>query len=120
MTSLNAIAPSGTNFLLGGDQGLFRTLNNFARDDLFAMRASLSSNVFALAVQPDGRFLAAGAFTHAGGTNAGGLSRFFPDGTLDPSFRAQPDAVESNFVVRAMVLQPDGKIIIGGSFGHYN
>jgi uncharacterized delta-60 repeat protein len=120
MTSLDAIAPSGTNFLFGNRNGLFRTLNNFFLDDPFKIKCALNSNVFALAVQPDGRFLAAGAFTHAGRTNAGSIARFFPDGTLDTSFRAQPDAVESNFVVRAMVLQRDGKIIIGGMFTRYN
>jgi uncharacterized delta-60 repeat protein len=121
ISSLDAIIPSGTNLIFGGRVGLLRTLNSWmSYDHAFQGRAGVFSNVFALAVQPDGRFLAAGSFTHAGGTNAGAIARFFPDGTLDPSFRAQPDGVESNFVVRAMVLQRDGKIIIGGSFKTYS
>ena len=39
------------------------------------------------------------------------LGRLNPDGTLDTSFNA-----EANYGVSAIAVQPDGKIVVGGSF----
>lgn len=76
----------------------------------------------ALARQADGRWLAAG---HPDGpTNApmGGLIRFDPaSGRIDPDFRPRFELSEglgSN--VRVVVAQPDGKLLVGGSFTRAN
>lgn len=70
----------------------------------------------ALAVQPDGRIVAAGT---AFGPDGFGLARYTPDGRLDPSF-GSGGLVSTQFgvsYVRAgsLVLQPDGKIIVSGA-----
>ena len=44
-----------------------------------------------------------------------GVSRIHPDGTKDPNFVCQVDGV-----VSALAVQPDGNILIGGSFKHVN
>jgi uncharacterized delta-60 repeat protein len=72
--------------------------------------------VLALSVQPDGKILVGGSFTTLGGGGTGMTSRNFigrlnPDGSLDTTF--DPGANDS---VRAMAVQPDGKILVGGSF----
>jgi uncharacterized delta-60 repeat protein len=72
--------------------------------------------VRALAVQPDGRILVGGSFTTLGGAGSGSttrnyLGRLKPDGTLDASF--DPGA---NGTVSAIAVQPDGKILVAGSF----
>ncbi len=72
--------------------------------------------VLALAVQPDGKILVGGGFTMLGGGGTGGtvrnyLGRLNADGSLDATF--DPGASNS---VTTMVVQPDGKIVLGGLF----
>ena len=71
----------------------------------------------AVAVQPDGKVLAAGAFDFANGALAGKIQRLNADGTNDASFT--PGAGANGFIA-ALALQPDGKILIGGGFAAYN
>ncbi|GEM_PF-955766 len=74
-----------------------------------------SANV--VVVQTDGRVLVGGAFTVAGGRSRQYLVRFNADGTVDQSFNVGTGA---NDVVKAIVVQTDGKILIGGNFFTYN
>src|SRR5450432_2593792 len=69
-----------------------------------------------LAVQADGRILVGGDFSTLGGGGTGTttrnhIGRLNPDGTLDTSF--DPGA---NGTVRALAVQADGKILVGGDF----
>jgi len=73
----------------------------------------LSSAVYAVAVDGQRRVLAAGDFSSANGAAHTNIVRFNPDGTVDPSFSA---AANTDFAVNALVVQPDGKILIGGFF----
>src|SRR5438876_310663 len=73
-------------------------------------------NVKALAVQPDGKVIVGGTFSNLGGGGTGTvarnrIARLNPDGTLDVSF--DPGA---NDRISTVVLQPDGKILVGGNF----
>src|SRR5262249_59371666 len=43
--------------------------------------------------------------------------RLNPDGTLDPSFDA---SAQARNIVFCLALQPDGKILLGGSFSQIN
>lgn len=62
--------------------------------------------------QPDGRFLLAGDFSVSTDTGSRShLVRFLPDGALDPTFQAAPNAA-----VSAIAPQRDGKLLISGSF----
>jgi uncharacterized delta-60 repeat protein len=73
--------------------------------------------VYALAVQADGKILVGGIFTGLGGSPSTGfnprnrIGRLNPDGSLDTSFN--PGADGSVF---ALVVQADGKILVGGDF----
>ena len=75
--------------------------------------ASVATVVF----QPDGRLLVGGYFTTLrsnGATNVSNRSyvgRFNVDGTLDSAFNPA-----ANYVIYALGLQPDGRIILGGNF----
>ena len=75
-----------------------------------------NGQVTVLQLQPDGKILMGGYFTqlHPFGTAISGhsyVARLNHDGTADSSFT--PNA---NNVVNAMVLQPNGQIIISGKF----
>ncbi len=70
--------------------------------------------VYAVARQPDGNILFGGSFTVANGLPRNSLVRVSGDnGTLDPTFNS---ASLSNGSIRSIVVQPDGKILVGGNF----
>ncbi len=72
-------------------------------------------NVMALAVQPDGKILAAGYYIGTDGHYA--VLRFNPDGSLDNTFGSGGIDTFSFFegMARSMVVQTDGKILLGGT-----
>lgn len=72
--------------------------------------------VYALVRQADGAVVAAGDFVQCEGLPRRRLVRFTASGALDPTFNpgTGPDGV-----VRAVAVQPDGKIVIGGDFVTY-
>lgn len=75
-----------------------------------------SSIVTTILLQPDGKILVSGSFNVINGVNRNFLARFNADGTLDTSFDVGSGG---NAEVFAMVLQSDGKIVIGGSFTNF-
>jgi uncharacterized delta-60 repeat protein len=80
------------------------------------MRFGTSGEIEGLALQPDHKIVAAGwTFTVPGEDFA--LARFNPDGSLDPSFGDGGKAA-TDFTTgdegHAVVVQPDGKIVVAG------
>ena len=79
-----------------------------------AFNPGANDAVFAIAVQPDGKILMGGEFTTLGGGGTGTTPRSFigrlsADGAIDATFN--PGA---NAAVWTLILQPDGKILVGG------
>jgi len=75
-----------------------------------------NSQIFAVVVQPDGKILVGGQVTTLTPNSGAAVARAFivrlnPDGTVDTAFDVHPDSY-----VRAIALQADGKIVIGGDF----
>ena len=71
--------------------------------------------VYVVALQPDGQILIGGLFFAVTGTNLlVNVARLNPDGSLDPTFL--PGRVADTGYVDAIGVQPDGKIVVGGSF----
>ena len=73
----------------------------------------------AVAVQPDGKVLVAGSSATNKGTQFS-VVRYRRDGGLDPSFGTGgkvvlPVGTRGNDVVNAIVVQPDGRIVLAGS-----
>ena len=90
--------------------------------------------VFAVALQPDGKILIGGDFTQVDGVAANRVARLNADGTVDTTFNVvvtpgppptttpgtgAAGAGDSS-AVRVIVVQPDGKIVVGGSFTTFN
>ena len=76
----------------------------------------------ALALQPDGKFVLVTRTPNAtGGTQESVVSRYNPNGTLDDSFGTNgrvafpPQSATDILSFRAVIIQPNGKIIIGGA-----
>ena len=70
-----------------------------------------SGQVYALAVQSDGKILVGGEFTSLAGQPRTNLARLNADGSLDVIFDPRP-----NGRISALVVQEDGRILVGGSF----
>ncbi len=70
-------------------------------------------SVNAITVQEDGRILVGGDFERIDGQPRQALARILPHGALDESFDAH---VSQGGVVNAIVLQPQGEVIVGGRF----
>lgn len=72
----------------------------------------------AVAVQRDGKIVAAGACS-SGSQIDFCLARYLPDGTLDPGFngtgKVNTPLPFDGSAVSAIVLQPDGRIVVAGS-----
>ena len=87
-------------------------------DQSFGTTTGASDDVTSVAVQPDGKVLVAGLFTEFNQNSHGRLVRLNVDGTVDNTFNDGGSGFNS--VVNAIALQPDGKLIVAGSFTEYN
>jgi uncharacterized delta-60 repeat protein len=72
-------------------------------------------NGFAIAVQPDGKIIAAGAAYNAGNTNGDiAVARVLPNGAPDPGFPNRQIDLTSSDLADSVVVQGDGRIAVAG------
>lgn len=86
---------------------------------LGAGSVSFSSNavISSVEIQSDGKLLLVGAFSRVNGQPRTTLVRLQPDGTLDESFGSN---LQFDGAVISLVIQPDGRIVVGGTFERIN
>src|SRR5262245_60635942 len=105
--------PKWKSLALVGFLLAFRSFSQTA--DTFNPNAN--STVYSLALQSDGSLLSAGNFTLLSSTSRGSLGRFNPDSTPDAMFNPPVSGgVPVNNPIYCMAVQPDGKLLVGGSF----
>lgn len=75
------------------------------------------SYINALAIQDDGKIIIGGWFSNFNGISTNSIIRLNSDGSLDTSFNTGSGPNNS---IEDIVIQDDGKIIIGGGFTSYN
>lgn len=75
------------------------------------------NGVLSIALQSDGKILIGGLFDKYNNTIRNKIARLNTDGSLDASFNP---GVGFNNSVRSIVIQPDGKIVVGGIFTTFN
>ena len=110
-----ALQPDG-KVLLGGGFGIARLNANGSLDGSFNSApggGGYFSRVGSIVVQSDGKVLIGGLFTAVNGTNRNSIARLNADGSLDDSFNPGTGVYGA---VYSVALQPDGKLLIGGSF----
>jgi uncharacterized delta-60 repeat protein/uncharacterized repeat protein (TIGR01451 family) len=127
-----AIAVYPTNTLNGGKiliGGAFTNYNGVIRngiarlnpdgslDPSFDPGAGANAAVHALAIQLDDRVLVGGSFTNFNGHLSSGVARLNADGSMDAGFNL---AATTNGAVYAIALQPDNRILVGGSFNSFS
>jgi uncharacterized delta-60 repeat protein len=115
-----ALQPDG-KIILGGSF-VRRFHADGSLDSSFNPGTGPNSEIRTISLQSDGKVLIGGSFTSVNGSNCPALARLNTDGSLDGSF-VPANGVESAYpypVVNSVVVQPDGKIILGGYFSKNN
>ena len=89
-------------------------------DTAYNSGAGFNNAVQTLALQSDGKLLAAGDFTVANGIGRTRIARLNTDGSLDVKFPLGGGTSGADATVRAMLQQTDGRIVVGGDFTNIN
>jgi uncharacterized delta-60 repeat protein len=109
--------------------GYFSTFNGTSRvriarlntdgslDTSFDPGTGANNYVNALFAYPDGKIVLVGKFTAYNGSAAYGIVGLLANGGIDTGFEANGGFDDENYVV---LLQPDGKIIVGGYFNGFD
>lgn len=108
-------------FETGGTQyNMCRLLSNGTLDPGFTQWpfTLFSGRGDRIALQTDGKVILVGRFTNIGGTNYGRIIRFNSNGTIDNTFNTSQSGFNNS--VKAIAIQSDGKVLLGGSFTSYN
>jgi len=84
-------------------------------DTSFNSGSGANDTIWSILLQSDNKIIIGGNFTTYNGTSVGYIARLNADGSLDTSFNPGSELVSSVFSIS---LQPDNKIIIGGTFSH--
>ena len=129
--SINSVAVQSNGKILTG--GYFTSYNGITEnylarvdhdgsiDTSFNPGTGANNSVNSIAVQSDGKILTGGIFTFYNGTGRNRIARLNTDGSLDTGFDPGTGTTGgSNPSVNSVVLQSDGKILIGGGFTKYN
>lgn len=114
------------SFIIGGWFSIIASTpwNNVAKinpdgtlDTSFGTPQAADDYVWALFTQSDGKVVIGGSFAKLNGHTKGNIGRMNADGTTDTSF--QP-LMGADATIKCSVVQPDGKILIGGEFNEVN
>jgi uncharacterized delta-60 repeat protein len=123
-STVNTLAIQADGKILAG--GIFTNIGGQARNRIArldpitgladAFDPNANSTVSSIVEQPDGKLLAVGVFTGMGGLTRNRIARLEKDGRPDQTLNLS--ILPTAGTVRATVVQPDGKILIGGFFDH--
>lgn len=117
---------SDGKIIVGGDFSDFNgtTTSRIARlnangtfDPTFNTNFGFDSYVSAITIQNDGKIIIGGNFTYYNGTSTNKIIRLNSDGSIDNTFITGNGF---NNTVKSILVQNDGKIIIGGDFTAFN
>ena len=101
-----------------------RLANTGLLDSTFVTGVGFNGAVNALAVDANGNVLVGGDFTSYNTTNCNHIARLLPTGGLDPAFLPNTGnglaTIGTDKTVRALALDANGNIVIGGDFQMVN
>ena len=95
---------------------IIRLNSDGTKDLTFDNSIGFNTAVFSIVLQPDGRIICGGNFNLYKGVTNNFIIRLNSDGTKDLTF---DNSIGFNNIVRSIVLQPDGRILVGGLFTTY-
>lgn len=94
-----------------------RILSDGTVDTTFNLGSGFNNQVYAMAIQPDQKIIVGGNFSLYNSIPANKIVRLLPDGLPDASFNVGSGA---NAIIDAILIQPDGKILVGGRFTSFD
>jgi uncharacterized delta-60 repeat protein len=115
-----AIVVGGGFYSIGGQSRAHLARLSAAGAVDLSFNPGANNNVNCVALQPDGKILVGGDFTTIGGQPRTNLARLLPTGALDTSFNHALEDNGGDVVIYTLVLQADGKILVGGQFSSIN
>lgn len=121
-----AVQPDG-KVVIGGKFGIVNGVSKtrVARlnydgtiDETFQIGSGADNTVSEVGLQSDGKVLIGGVFNNFNNITRKSIARLNSDGTLDTTFDTGSPGLDNS--VNEIVVQPDGKILIGGMFLYFN
>jgi len=109
-----ALQSDGSILVATGSQ-VRRFLSTGSPDNSFSPFLN-SGTISRLALQPDGRVLVGGFFNSFSGNTVAVLVRLTSSGSYDNTFAPAISGAGSQTTFQSMALQPDGKLVVAGSF----
>jgi uncharacterized delta-60 repeat protein/CSLREA domain-containing protein len=101
----------------GTPRTCFARLNPDGSLDTTLANVAVSGNITSFGLQADGKIVVGGEFSQIGSVQRNDLARINPNGTVDETFQDPNANFGGNFFsINSIVVQPDGKILIGGDF----
>jgi len=88
-------------------------------DTTFNIGTGANNPIYCTAIQSDGKILIGGPFTLLNGTSVNRIARLNTDGSIDNTFTIGT-GFSLNDDLKVIVIQNDGKIIVGGDFTLFN
>jgi uncharacterized delta-60 repeat protein len=122
---LSIVVQPDNKILVGGNFTSYSgvTHNNIIRlnsdgtvDNTFNTGTGFTSSVVSMTLQSDGKILVGGNFNSYNGVLSDYIIRLNPDGSIDDIF---PTGSIFDGAIGSIVIQPDNKILIGGSFSNF-
>ena len=124
--ALSFVTQSDGKILVGGvftiyngtsSNKIIRLNSDGSIDTSFSIGTGFDGDVFSIAIQSDGKILVGGEFTTYNETGSIYIIRLNSDGSIDTGFSV---GTGFNNTVSSIVIQSDGKILVGGNFTTYN
>jgi len=89
-------------------------------DTTYSPFVAFNDAIYTMVLQTNNALLVGGDFTLANNVPRQRIARLLASGELDPSFSLPSSSYGADGSVRAIALQTDGRIVIGGSFATVN
>jgi uncharacterized delta-60 repeat protein len=111
------IAGNFTSYNGVAANGLARLAMDGKPDESFDAGMGVSGVINSIAIQPNNRIIVAGAFSTYNGELYNSIARLKSNGDLDTTFSPGDGP---NDAISQVLIQPNGKILVAGSFTQYN
>ena len=117
---------SDGKIIVGGSFTTFsgNVVNRLARlnkdgsyDSSFLTSIGVNNIIYDIDLYNDGKAIVVGSFTKYDNVIASRIVKILPNGNLDASFSTGSGA---NSLIEKVIIQPDGKILLGGTFSKFN
>lgn len=103
-------------------KGVGRLHSDGSIDSTFNIGSGFNGGAITLCRQSDGKILAGGSFSSCNGVSCNKIARLNVDGSLDTTFNTGTAFDQTPVLpqVNDIIVQADGKIIVGGQFNSFN